>query len=284
MGKGPRRSQNIVIKSQFNIGGSRGENVGHFVSDYVARDAATDASLAYLPPTDRPMEQGDGVAFTLHSTAISKQETLDLADRVQDIFSRGNRAIEQLVISFAPAYLVQQGLVPEGLSILNKGDYRYQYDDVRLRHGVSAGIHALMENEGYYDGNFVAAIQSDTLHLHVHAVVYEDGCKFTRFHGREERGLLKESSLNRLAHHIDRYMESTKDLRVVPTQRFLLPAHMDMPIIPRPVLTEIDMSFVDKYLQLLEEQEREEALRKLVPAEELASMAEGALTEHEPNL
>lgn len=272
MGKTPKRDRDIVIKTQFNIHGSRGKNVGHFISDYVARDAATDASLAYLPPTDRPMEQGDGVAFTLDSTAISKQETLDLADHVQEIFERGDRAIEQVVISFSPEYLVKQGIVPDGVPVMDRGDYKYNYDDVRLRHGVSAGVHTMLENDGYYDGNMVAAIQSDTMHLHVHAVIYEDGNRFTRFHGKEERGMLKESSLNRLAHGIDRYMESTKDLSCVPTQRFLTPEWIDDGKRDAVEDLPVDTEYIDQYLMLLEQQEREEALRKALTEETLDAL------------
>ena len=98
MGKGPKRERNIVIKTQFNINGSRGKNVGRFISDYVARDAATDICTAYIPNPNKPYEKGDGVAFTLNSTAITKQETLDLANHVQELFEQGNRAIEQMVI------------------------------------------------------------------------------------------------------------------------------------------------------------------------------------------
>ena len=68
-----KRNRDIVIKSQFNIHGSRGKSVKNFIAGYVARDAATDASLAWLPPTDRPSVQGDGVVFTLDSTAISRE-------------------------------------------------------------------------------------------------------------------------------------------------------------------------------------------------------------------
>lgn len=273
MGKSPKRGRDIVIKTQFNINGSRGKDVGHFISDYVARDAATDASLAYLPPPDRPYVKGDGVAFTLHSTAITRQETLDLADRVQHIFEQGNRAIQQMVISFSPEYLVGEGIVPDGMPILERGGYKYNYDDVRLRHAVSAGVHAMLENDGYYNGNMVAAIQSDTLHLHVHAVVYEDGNKFTRFHGRQERGMLKESSLNRLSHHINRYMENTKDLSVVPTQRFLTPEWLDDGKRDAIAPAQADIPYTNWYLELLMEQEREEALLKFV--KELDTPVEG---------
>lgn len=272
MGKTPRRNRDIVVKTQFNIGGSRGKSVRGFIADYVARGAATDPSLGYLPPTDRPVEEGDGVAFTLNRTAISKQETLALADHVEELFQQGDRAIQQMVFSFDPQYLADQGLVPSDLSVLEKGGYKYNYDDIRLRHCVQAGVSALLENEGYYDGEMVAAIQSDTYHLHVHAVVYEDGSKYTRKHGKEERGVLKESSLNRLSHAMDRYLENTKDLSCVPTQRMLLPES-----VPKSAETAVDASpvqtaYVDKYLMLLEAREREKALEKLVPDERVEQM------------
>lgn len=275
MGKTPRRNRDIVVKTQFNIGGSRGRSVRGFIADYVARGAATDPSMGYLPPTDRPVEEGDGVAFTLNRTAISKQETLALADHVEELFQQGDRAIQQMVFSFDPQYLADQGLVPSDLSVLEKGGYKYNYDDIRLRHCVQAGVSALLENEGYYDGEMVAAIQSDTYHLHVHAVVYEDGSKYTRKHGKEERGVLKESSLNRLSHAMDRYLENTKDLSCVPTQRMLLPES-----VPKPAETAVDASpvqtaYVDKYLMLLEAREREKALEKLVPDERVDQLLSG---------
>lgn len=275
MGKTPRRNRDIVVKTQFNIGGSRGKSVRGFIADYVARGAATDPSMGYLPPTDRPVEEGDGVAFTLNRTAISKQETLALADHVEELFQQGDRAIQQMVFSFDPQYLADQGLVPADLSVLEKGGYKYNYDDIRLRHCVQAGVAAMLENEGYYDGEMVAAIQSDTCHLHVHAVVYEDGSKYTRKYGKEERGVLKESSLNRLSHAMDRYLENTKDLSCIPTQRMLLPES-----VPKPAETAVDTSpvqtaYVDKYLMLLEAKEREKALEKLVPDERVEQLLSG---------
>ena len=272
MGKIQKRNRDIVVKTQFNIGGSRGRSVRGFIADYVARGAATDPSLGYLPPTDRPVVEGDGVAFTLSSTAISKEETLALADHVEDLFQQGNRAIQQMVFSFDPEYLIRQGLVPRDVSVLEKGGYKYNYDDLRLRHCVQAGVAAMLENEGYYDGEMVAAIQSDTYHLHVHAVVYEDGSKYTRKHGKEERGVLKESSLNRLSHAMDRYLENTKDLSCVPTQRMLLPE--SVPKRPETVVvaSSVQTAYVDKYLMLLEAKEREKALEKLVPDERVEQL------------
>ena len=263
MAKVPKRNANIVIKSQFNINGSRGKDVGGFVSDYVAREDGADKSMAYLPPSNRPIVAGDGIAFTLDRTAISKKETLELADKVQEFHNQGNRAIEQLVISFSPEYLVEQGIVPEGVEIHNRGDYMYNYDDVRLRHAVSSGIHSMIENEGYHDGKMVAAIQSDTLHLHAHAVVYENFPEVGRKYGNEERGIIRESSLERLSFNIDRSLESTKDLSVVPTQRLLTPEIDDEPRVSVVAHVEVEEpEFVNHFLRILEEEEREKALKK----------------------
>ena len=125
------RDRNIVIKSQFNIHGSRGKDAGKFIADYVSRKSATDPSQAYRPDPNRIPKEGDGVAFTLDETAITRDATLDVARHVQDLHATGRRAIQQMVISLSPDYLVKERLVPEDLEVLHKGDYRYEYDDVR---------------------------------------------------------------------------------------------------------------------------------------------------------
>lgn len=251
-----KRGRDIVIKSQFNINGSRGKSVGNFISGYVTRDAATDASLSWIPPTDRPPVQGDGVAFTLDSTAISRDETLALADHVENLFQRGDRAIQQMVFSFSPEYLEESGIIPEGIDVLEKGAYKYKYDDVRLRHAVQAGVHAMCEHEKYCNPQMAAAIQSDTMHLHVHAVVWEDGMSYSRKRGREEKGVIKGSSLNKCSSQIKRSLESTKDLSCVPTQQYLTPFYLGEK--EDPFFVE-EPEFVNEYLRILEEMEKEQA-------------------------
>lgn len=250
-----KRGHDIVIKSQFNINGSRGKTVKSFITGYVTRDAATDASVSWVPPTDQPAVQGDGVAFTLDSTAISRDETLALADRAEELFQRGDRAIQQLVFSFSPEYLEETGIVPEGTDVLEKGAYKYNYDDVRLRHAVQAGVHAMCEHEKYCNPQMAAAIQSDTMHLHVHAVVWEDGMDYSRRRGREEKGVIKGSSLNRCSTEIRRSLESTKDLSCVPTQRYLTPYLLNED--EEPFFVQ-EPEFVNNYLRLLEEQKKQQ--------------------------
>lgn len=249
-----RRNRDIVITSQFNINGSRGESVRDFIAGYVTRDAATEASVSWVPPVDRPAVKGDGVAFTLDSTAISREETLALADHVEELFKRGDRAIQQMVFSFSPEYLERSGIVPEGIDILERGAYRHRYDDVRLRHAVQAGVHAMCEHEKYCNPQMAAAIQSDTMHLHVHAVVWEDGMDYSRRRGREEKGVLKGGSLARCSSQMKRSLESTRDLSCIPTEQFLTPYWLGEEV--EPVFVQ-EPGFLDRYRQLLEEMEEE---------------------------
>lgn len=255
------RNRNIVVKSQFNINGSRGKSVGGFIADYVARDSATDTSMAYIPEHGHIPVQGDGVGFTLDATAISRDETLRLAEHVENLHQQGNRAIQQMVISFDPDYLIEQGLVEPDIEIQKKGDYQYQYDDIRIRHAVRKGVQSLIDNEGYRDGRMVAAIQYDTLHLHVHAVVWENHPKLARLRGKEEKGVVKASSFNQLAYDLDRNLSITR-LSTVPTQKTLIPQKTEHKPIEVEAVTETP--YVDVYLQLIEQKEREEELLKAV--------------------
>lgn len=250
-----KRNRDIVIKSQFNINGSRGKTVKNFIAGYVTRDAATDASLSWVPPVDQPPVKGDGVAFTLDSTAISRNETLALADHVEELFQKGDRAIQQMVFSFSPEYLEESGIVPEGVDVLKKGAYTYKYDDVRLRHAVQAGVHAMCEHEKYCNPQMAAAIQSDTMHLHVHAVVWEDGINYSRKHGKEEKGVIKGSSLSRCSSQIKRSLESTKDLSCVPTQQYLTPYYLGDN--EEPFFVQ-EPEFVSEYQRILEEMAKEQ--------------------------
>lgn len=247
------RGNKIIVRSQFNIGGSRGKSVKPFITDYVSRDSACDPSLAYISP-DGVLEQGDGVAFTLNNTAISRQETLRLADVVEDYFKEGNRAIQQMVISFSPEYLVEQGIVDENTVVFKKGDYQFEYDDIRLRHAIRQGVQTLTDLENYRDPQMVAAIQHDTLHLHAHVVVYENHPELARMRGKEEKGVVKESSFNYLTDSIDRHLTMSKS-KTQPCERKLIPKRDHEPenVGNTPVV--IDTSTWMKYMELFKELE-----------------------------
>lgn len=247
------RGSNVIVRSQFNIGGSRGKSVKGFITDYVSRDEACDPSMSYISPSGS-LAQGDGVAFTLDNTSISRAETLRLADVVEDYLHEGNRAIQQMVISFAPDYLVEQGIVDPDVEVMKKGDYQFQYDDVRLRHAVRSGVQAMVDAENYRDPQMVAAIQHDTLHLHVHVVVYENYPELSRVRGREERGVIKPSSFNQLTDAIDRHLTMTKS-STVPNEKKLVPRQSRVIVKPiEPV--RFDVSQWVRYMEIFEDLEK----------------------------
>ena len=100
-----------------------------------------------------------------------------------------------------------------------------------------------------------AAIQSDTMHLHVHAVVWEDGTNYSRRRGREEKGVIKGSSLGRCSSQIKRSLESTRDLSCIPVQRYLTPYYLgeqDEPLFVQ------EPEFLNEYWRILEEMEKEQ--------------------------
>lgn len=266
------RNRNIVIMSQFNINGSRGKDAGKFISDYVSRDSATDASTAYVPDPLKPPVQGDGVAFTLDRSFITRDETLEIADHVQNLHQTGTRAIQQMVISFDPDYLVNQGIVSDDTTIIRKGDYRNEYDDVRLRHAVRSGLQSLIDREGYRDGKAIACIQWDTRHLHVHAVVYEDAPKIGRVRGKEEKGVIKASSFNQLTYDVERYLNYSKTPHETPSAKKLLPTgfivdntHEKAPIVA------VEPVYVNEFLRIIEERKRAAELNRA--AQELVNNA-----------
>ena len=259
----PNRNRNIVIKSQFNIGGSRGRSVKPFISEYVSRESACDPSTGYLADPNKQPVVGDGVAFTMDASAIDRDEVLRLADHVEEHFQDGNRAIQQMVISFDPDYLIESGLVDEDTRIVSRGDYRGQYDDVRLRHAVREGMQSLIDAEGYRDAQMVAAIQYDTTHLHVHAVLYEDYPKLARMRGKEEKGVIKESSFHQMAYDMERSLERTRGVCV--SEKKLLPKRSEKIEEESISINEQTSEMWNQYVALLYQRmkEREEVLDKL---------------------
>lgn len=247
------RGNKIIVRSQFNIGGSRGKSVKPFITEYVSRDSACDPTLSYISPNG-VLEQGDGVAFTLNNTSISRQETLRIADVVEDYFQEGNRAIQQMVISFSPEYLVDQGIVDQNTVVMKKGDYQFEYDDVRLRHAIRHGVQTLTDLENYRDPQMVAAIQHDTLHLHAHVVVYENYPELARMRGKEEKGVIKGSSFNHMTDSIDRHLTMSKS-KAQPCERKLIPKReaKTETVSNTPIV--IDTTLWARYMQLFNELE-----------------------------
>lgn len=279
------RGNQIIVTSQFNINGSRGKDAGAFVSDYVSRESATSPSTSYVPPVNKRAEQGDGVAFTLSASHLSRQEVLDTATRVQELHETGTRAIQQMVISFTHDYLVNQRIVAPDTKIVKKGDYEGTYDDVRLRHAVRSGLQSMIDDEGYRDGKMIACIQHDTRHLHVHVVAYEDADEIARKRGKEEKGVIKASSLNRLTHDIDRYLSLTKTPHRVPNAKVLTKQDtVRKEVSEKPTVAISEPVYINPYLRILEERKREAVLKQAQKEETIQNKRDTARIDKEGNI
>ena len=267
-----QRSKNIVIKSQFNIGGSRGKSVKGFITQYVSRESAVKPLLGYRPKNPT-YEVGDGACFTFSKTAISRDNVLKIADRVEELFKTNKRAIQQLVISFDSEYLKEMNVVDKDLQVLKKGDYENKYDDLKLRHVIRRGVHEIAERDGYSNPKMIGTIQHDTHHIHAHVVLYEDTeKKVGRKHGKEERGMIKQKSFHHGTQEMERVLTKNKKIRVTRDKMLLENTSSNTKSKPVEMESKVEVSNFDImqeylnliYLQKIKEQElrKEELMKK----------------------
>lgn len=264
-----KRSRNIVIKSQFNIGGSRGKSVKHFITQYVSRESAVKPVFGYRPqkPT---YEVGDGSCFTFSKTAISRDNVLKIADRVEELFLTNKRAIQQLVISFDADYLKEMNIVDKNTTVLNKGDYEDKYDELRLRHVIRRGVHEIAERDGYHNPKMIGTIQHDTHHIHAHVVLYEDSDKkIGRKYKNEERGMLKQKSFYHGSQEMERVLYKTRKINVTRDKMLLTKTSINEQDKKEELVSDVNISSFDimqEYLNLLylqklkEKEERKEKI------------------------
>lgn len=261
-----RRNRNIVVKSQFNIAGSRGKSVKPFITQYVSRESAVKPVLGYHPNTST-YEVGDGSCFTFNKTAISRDNVLKIADHVEDLFLSNKRAIQQMVISFDSDFLREMNVVDPSVSVLKKGDYEDNYDDIRMRYVIRQGVREIADRDGYNEPKMIGTIQHDTHHIHAHVVLYDDGEEYGRKRGREEKGKIKSSSFAYGTQEMERVLERTKSINVTRNKLLIEQDHnkyISNSSDDNYINEKIDISYKimqdylnDLYLQKLKEKEEE---------------------------
>ena len=87
---------------------------------------------------------------------------------------------------------------------------------------------------------------------------------YSRKRGREEKGVIKGSSLARCSSQIKRSLESTKDLSCIPIQQYLTPYWLTED--SEPVFVQ-EPAFLEEYRRIMEEieKEREAFMQQVVP-------------------
>lgn len=189
--------QAVVVRNQFANKNARGVAKGsikYFVEKYVTRPEAVEPLVVddnqqadYLQLVDdlhRPDDLSaqarlneqlkyDGVAFNAGSLAMSRQEQIKAGDRAQAAYDRG-ATVRQMVLSFDSQWLSEQGILDEQRSVWHRGDFAGHVDELRLRQVVQSGMERFFAQTKMKEPEYVAAVQVDTSHVHVHLVTWDE--------------------------------------------------------------------------------------------------------------
>lgn len=192
-----RAKQAVVVRNQFANKNARGVAKGsikYFVEKYVTRPEAVEPLVVddnqqadYLQLVDdlhRPDDLSaqarlneqlkyDGVAFNAGSLAMSRQEQIKAGNRAQAAYDRG-ATVRQMVLSFDSQWLSEQGILDEQRAVWHRGDFAGHVDELRLRQVVQSGMERFFAQTKMKEPEYVAAVQVDTSHVHVHLVTWDE--------------------------------------------------------------------------------------------------------------
>lgn len=116
-----------------------------------------------------------GVSFSHESLSLSHDHLMDSSKRIQDLFDRGHTVI-LTVLSFDHDYLVRNGVVPKEMPTpVEKGQYRGNVDQMKLRSAINHGLERMAKRHGYDQLEWVGVIQVDTEHVHCHLSLVDAG-------------------------------------------------------------------------------------------------------------
>lgn len=153
----------------------RRQRTDDFIMRYMAREAATEVAHSSREIKQRMSKaQGNGgVSFGYGSVSLSDQELRDASKDIQKHFDNGSTVLKT-VLSFDQEYLREHGLIPKDFQCEQRGDYRGQLDQMKLRMAVMHGLDR-MNRAQYDDLRYVAVIQVDTEHVHCHLAMVDAG-------------------------------------------------------------------------------------------------------------
>lgn len=231
--------QSVVIVNEFSIknksgkGGSRGGTPGDYVTRYMARPKATeDLTPVRLQDTDkfitrymarkeaseqcisvedekermREAQKFGGIAFGYGDVSLSDSKLRYASKDIQKEFERG-KTVLKTVLSFDEEYLKSNGIVDEDFEFKERGDYRGNIDQMKLRMAIMNGLDKMSKD--YDDLRYVGVIQVDTAHIHCHLAMVDAGRGNIMPDGTQ-RGKLSEKNKRDLRRGIDNFLDEKK--------------------------------------------------------------------------
>lgn len=235
--------ESIVIVNEFTTKmkdgrGTRGATPGNYVSEYMARNGATEdltpvrlndldsfitrymareeatevaESVPKLKKSFQKSQKYGGVAFGYGDVSLSDAKFRFASRDIQRNFDNG-KTVMKTVLSFTEDYLKENGLVDKDFMLYRKGDYRGNLDQMKLRMAIMNGIKKMSRN--YDDLQYIGVIQVDTKHVHCHLAMVDRG-KGNLMADGAQRGMLNETAKRDLRRGIDMFLDEKQKVRMM---------------------------------------------------------------------
>ena len=234
-------SQGIVIVNEYTVktdkGGSRGGTPGAYVSRYMARIGATETvtpvkydtesfinrymarqsatdhavSVPALKEDMRNIQKDGGVAFGYGELSLSHKRMHEVSRDIQEQFDKG-KTVLKTVISFDEAYLRENHIIDDDFQFFERGDYRGNIDQLKLRMAIMAGVENISR---YYDDlQYIGVIQVDTAHVHCHLAMVDRG-KGNLMYDGTQRGKISDKIKLRLRRGIDNFLDENQTVKMM---------------------------------------------------------------------
>jgi hypothetical protein len=234
--------QSIVVKNEFSLrtanGGTRGGTPGYYVlgymsrkgatetlspnrlndqagwiRDYMAREDATEQAMSVedLKGRFREFEKLGGRAFGYGDVSMSDAKLREASADIQKNFDAG-KTVLKTVISFDEAYLREQGIIAPDFHCENRGDYRGNIDQLKLRMAIMNGMQKVARD--YDDLQYVGVIQVDTKHVHCHLAMVDRGVGNLMKDGTQ-RGKITDKGKRNLRRGIDMFLDEKQTVKMM---------------------------------------------------------------------
>lgn len=179
-----------------------------FVVRYMARESATESldirDRTELKRTMAKAQGAGGVAFGYGQVSLSHEQLISASKDIQHLFDSGH-TVMKTVLSFDQEYLRKHGLIPRDFVCENRGDYRGHLDQMKLRLALMHGLRR-MGRTLYDDLRYVGVIQIDTEHVHAHLAMVDAGHGTLAADGTQ-RGKIGDRAKSLLRRGIDSWLD-----------------------------------------------------------------------------
>lgn len=195
------------------------EDQDAYITRYMARSEATEVydSVGRIKQGMRDAQKMGGVAFgstgkdDIGDMSMSHRKVKRVSKDIQKQFD-DNKTVMKTILSFDLAYLKEMGIVEEDFEPKQKGDYRGNIDQMKLRLGIMEGMKKMSKN--FDDLEWVGVIQVDTMHVHCHLCMVDKGRGRVLDNG-QQRGKLNERDKRVLRRGVDMALDDMHPVKML---------------------------------------------------------------------